>query len=378
HGAEVATRRGMPRFVLLDHLDQELLIDWRNPVTIEAFLAATRSDDKVALHELLPQPGEMPVRGPEGRFANEVVVPFLRRQPRPAALSPATIDRSPSRIRDSAPGAGDWLYWKLYTGYSTSDRLLVESIAPAMRRLTGEGRMSSWFFVRYTDTDHHLRLRIRGGDAGDLLRELGALFASLMESGWLAKVQLDTYARELERYGGPEQIDRIETLFAADSAAVVAALPYMQGDATLRWQTAAWGADRLLDDLGVREAHKLPLFELLSTEFSKEFDAPRDTREALARKTRELRGPLDAIFDDPALRPWQAAYDERSRVIASLALRMDREPPFEDGIITSLLHLHLNRVFRSQKREQERVLYDLLARRARSRAARMRTALTQG
>jgi thiopeptide-type bacteriocin biosynthesis protein len=375
-GAEVARRRGMPRFVLLEHLDQELLIDWQNPVTVEAFLSVARSDDKAVLHELLPQPEAMPVYGPEGRFANEVVIPFLRRQPR-AATTPWPVVTAPARIRHSAPGSGEWLYWKLYTGYSTGDRLLVESIAPAMQRLTREGRMSSWFFVRYTDTDHHLRLRVRGGDPADLLKELGALFASLMEGGWLAKVQLDTYARELERYGGAGQIDRAETLFAADTAAVISALPYIQGHPTLRWQTAAWGTDRLVDDLGIRDEHKLALFAFLSHEFGKELDAPRDTREALARKTRETRRELDAIFDDPALRPWQPAYDERSRVIASLALHLDREPPFADGIATSILHLHLNRVFRSQKREQERVLYDLLARRERSRAVRNGVAVTR-
>lgn len=368
-GAEVAKRRGMPRFVLLDHLDQELLIDWENRVSIDAFLAVVPADEKVAVQELLPQPDAMAVRGPEGRFTNETVVPFLRRQPRPVAAT-MPIAATSSRIRNFAPGGGEWLFWKLYTGYSTADRLLVESIVPAMQRLQQEGRMSSWFFVRYSDPDHHLRLRIRGGDAGDLLKELGPLFASLMERGWLAKVQLDTYARELERYGGPDQIDRIEVFFAADSAAVAAALPSIHSDARLRWQTAAWGTDRLIDDLGVRGMRKLELLERLCKDFGNELDAGRATREALARKTRETRVDLDAIFDNAALRPWQPGYDERSRVIASLALRLDREPPFEDGVAASLLHLHLNRVFRSSKREQERVLYDLLLRRERSRVAR--------
>ena len=96
------------------------------------------------------------------------------------------------------------------------------------------------------------------------MNELGKLFASLLESGWLAKVQLDTYERELERYGGAGQIERIETLFAADSVAVAAALPYIQSDPTLRWQTAAWGADRLLDDLGIHDENKLALLEQLT------------------------------------------------------------------------------------------------------------------
>jgi thiopeptide-type bacteriocin biosynthesis protein len=372
-GAEAAKRRGMPRFVLLQHLDNELPVDWENPLSIEAFLAVAH-DDKAVFQELLPLPEEMAVHGPEGRFTNEIVIPFLRRQPRKAEAK-VLISHTPPAMRSFSPGNSDWLFWKLYTGYSTADRLLVESIAPAMRRLQEEGRMSSWFFLRYSDPDNHLRLRIRGGDAGDLLKELGTLFASLMDSGRVTNVQLDTYTRELERYGGADQIERVEMLFAADSAAVAAALPYIQSDATLRWQTAAWGADRLIDDLGVREVHKPALLEHLSKEFGSEVDDGRTTREALARKTRETRPALDAIFEDATLRPWEPAYSHRSQVIASLALRLDREPPFQDGIIASLLHLHLNRVFRSMKRQQERVIYDLLLRRERSRVARMGAAV---
>src|SRR5205823_4045350 len=171
--------------------------------------------------------------------------------------------------------------------------------------LLQEERVASWFFVRYNDPDHHLRLRVQAGDAGDLLKELGTMFAALLESGRLSKVQLDTYVRETERYGGPDQIERVETLFAADSAAVAAALPYMQSDATLRWQTAAWGTGRLIGDLGIGGAQKLALLESLCTAFGDEVDDGRKTRDALARKTRATRAALDAIFDDSALRPWQ-------------------------------------------------------------------------
>jgi thiopeptide-type bacteriocin biosynthesis protein len=351
-GGAIAKKRGMPRFVLLDDSDQELLIDWENHVSIAAFLAIAGNAETVAVQELLPQPDAMPVHGPEGRFAHELCIPFGVRRPRLRFGSGKAEALPPhSKVRRFAPGGGEWLYWKLYTGYSTADRLLIESIAPAMRRLQQE-----WFFIRYSDPDHHLRLRVRGGDSGDLLRELGPLFASLLESGWLSKVQLDTYVREVERYGGIDQIARIETLFAADTQAVVAALPY----ATQRWQIAAWGTDRLLDDLGV---DKLALLERSSRWLGEELDAGRATRDALARKTRETRAELDTIFDDATPRPWQEAYEERSRIIASLGLRID------DDIASSLVHMHLNRMFRSQKREQERVLYDLLLRRSRSAVA---------
>ena len=43
----------------------------------------------------------------------------------------------------------------------------------------------------------------------------------LLEDGQLWRLQLDTYEREVERYGGPEGMVLAERLFQADSEAVL-------------------------------------------------------------------------------------------------------------------------------------------------------------
>ena len=70
---------------------------------------------------------------------------------------------------------------------------------------------------------------------------------------------LDTYEREVERYGGPESIDRAERAFAADSQAV-ADLLRLRARGRLRLERtllAVTSLDLLLQGLGLPAAERL-------------------------------------------------------------------------------------------------------------------------
>jgi len=53
----------------------------------------------------------------------------------------------------------EWIYFKLYSGAQTADRILESSIKPSMDNLL-KGKIDQWFFVRYADPDLHLRVRV--------------------------------------------------------------------------------------------------------------------------------------------------------------------------------------------------------------------------
>src|SRR5205814_7998372 len=77
--------------------------------------------------------------------------------------------------------------------------------------------------------------------------------APLLDTGELWRLQLDTYEREVERYGGDTGIRLAERVFHADSDAVLAIVSELTGDAgaDLRWRVALRGVDLLFDDLGL-------------------------------------------------------------------------------------------------------------------------------
>jgi lantibiotic biosynthesis protein len=364
-------RRRMPRFMLLVDGDNELAVDWTNIVMIDAFTAIAHERGAV-LDEMLPAPGELPVRGPEGRFTNEILLPFVRKQPAERRWKMGT-PASYAVTRAFPPGS-EWLFLKIYCGYATEDRLIAETILPAMRRLRAEGKMDGWFFIRFLDPEMHLRLRVHGAPEVLWSSVYGALrdaLAPALESGAVSRLQLDTYTREIERYGGAEGIRVAEALFEADSETVAEVMPFM-ADAELRWQLAAYGSDRLLEDCGLGFDERVSLLHGLCEDFGREYGNDRALRDDLARKNRAVRPKLDALFAGAASQPWFAAYEERSRRTRPLVARLRAatpDAPF-DEIAGSYLHMHLNRVFRFVPRRQERVLYDVLHRRYLSGRAR--------
>ncbi|KFA93239.1 lantibiotic dehydratase, partial [Archangium violaceum] len=147
---------GLPRFVGVTDADNVLPVDLDNVLSVETFVHLVKDRDHA---ELVEFPDEARcAHGPEGRFVNELVVPFVRTD-RPAAAEPRP--RSASLPRSFAPGS-EWLYAKLYTGTATADRVLCEAVAPLMREALASGDADHGFFIRYGDPDWHVRLRLHG------------------------------------------------------------------------------------------------------------------------------------------------------------------------------------------------------------------------
>ena len=159
--------------------------------------------------------------------------------------------------RTFAPGS-EWLYVKAYTGTASADRILTDAVGPLIARLRDTGVIDRWFFLRYADPDHHLRLRLHGEPAALREHALPALTDALSATSPTApcgRSSTDTYDREVERYGGDDGIDLAEQIHAADSDAVLDVLGMLDGDAWrgdgTRWKLCLYATDRLLADAGL-------------------------------------------------------------------------------------------------------------------------------
>lgn len=388
--------RGLPRLVSVADGDRSLMADFDNVLSVEAFVDHARSLDEAILEECFPGPGDLCARGPEGAFAHELVVPFVATvEPRlapdrppardPAAAAGAGAARAAAVTRRFPPGS-EWLYAKLYAAPSLVDALLRDTIAPLRDEGLHQGTIDAWHFLRYEDPDWHLRVRFHGGPGlrRSLLPALEAAVAPWLADGRVWRLQLDTYERELERYGGPEGIRIAERIFAADSDMaldLLAGLAPGDGGADERWRTAVLATEALLDDLtlsedekgwALRDARRFAVRQLgadqrLQDDLSRRF---RHERPALEARSKALRAAGEAA--PPALRPLRA----RSQRLAPAAaeLRSLEASGLLSATVADLavsyVHMSLNRLLRSSHRRQELVIYDFLLRLQRSRLAR--------
>jgi hypothetical protein len=122
------------------------------------------------------------------------------------------------------PPGSEWLYAKLYTGTATADQVLRQVVRPVTETALRCGAADGWFFIRYGDPDWHLRLRLHGQPKRlqeEVWPALRAAVVPLLDNGRVWRMQLDTYEREVERYGGAEGIELAERLFQADSEAML-------------------------------------------------------------------------------------------------------------------------------------------------------------
>jgi thiopeptide-type bacteriocin biosynthesis protein len=267
------------------------------------------------------------------------------------------------------------LFVKYYAGYTVCDALLRE-LAPVLRGVVADGLADRWFFLRYQDPDWHIRLRITGKPealVGQVLPRLAACMKPLFELGRVWKVQLDTYEREIERYGGAGAIELAERLFCADSEAAIATHEAYVGDegAELAWRAAILGADRLLGDLGLDVTAKRALYTHMRDEFGREVGMDTEFQRRLGEKYRRVRPDIDgALAADPAgpLAAAVAAFDRRSATLAPIVeglaqrhARGELATPIPE-LARSFIHMHCNRMFAAAPRSQELVLYDLLRR----------------
>jgi thiopeptide-type bacteriocin biosynthesis protein len=377
--------RRLPRYVALADRDKELVIDLDNVLSVAALVHHLRGRRVALLVEMFPGPEALCVTGPEGRFVHELTVPFVQAAPRSEAdkaVPPATT----SFVRRRFPPGSEWLYAKLYTGTGTADRILDHLVGPLVRSLLSVGAVDAWFFVRYADPDWHLRLRLHGEPRrlhAEVLPGLEAAAAPLLEAGQLWRLQLDTYEREVERYGGDRGIELAEQVFAADSEAVLTILGPLWGDAglDLRWRLAMCGIDLLFEDLGLTLQEKRSAARRAREGFGREFGIDGDFRGQVSRRYRAERARLEALLDPahdppPPLAAGLEALRRRSLRLAPVAAELrqldqaGRLSATMSDIAMSHAHMHANRLLRSAQRAQELVLYELLERAYSSQAAR--------
>jgi thiopeptide-type bacteriocin biosynthesis protein len=290
------------------------------------------------------------------------------------------------------PGS-EWLYVKVYTGNKTADRILTEHIKPLTEQWLAEGLIDKWFFIRYHDPEPHLRLRFHHASRKDfwvtVLTQLHAALDPLLQNGMVAKVLTDTYQREIERYGA-RTMTLSEDLFCADSVAVAGFLDLIEGDEgeRYRWLFALRNVDTLLDDFGLDLEAKDRLMRGLQNWFYAEFNKQNKTSRLLHSLNDKYRAETRAIESilgpQPETSPLQPGLDcfrrrsERNRrLVADLEQLRNTSPattPTNEALLSSYIHMTLNRTFIARQRMHELVIYHYLSRYYESSLARRKAA----
>ncbi|MBU6120252.1 lantibiotic dehydratase [Hymenobacter siberiensis] len=356
----------LPRLFVLVEGDNELLIDADNDLLVRIWLDAIRKLSNFRLKEFLGNPAASPVHDATGRPYAQQFIGLLVHQ-HASYPAPAPKQKLPETTVQRAFILGtEWLYYKLYCGQKIADQVLLTIIHPLTQELLAQGLIDNWFFIRYSDPDNHLRVRFhlpQPQQIGHVIQRIQAYLAPLSADGSIWKIQTETYQRELERYG-PSAIALTEALFGYQSTALLHMLLATEQQPDTAPDNWLWGLgaiEELLNAFGYCLAQKVLLLESMRDTFAREFALDKDLKLQLATKYRNARPAIQQALAQAATTALPAALVAIAQQINTLAAE-GRLVVAKNQLMSSYLHMLLNRLIPAEARLHELVLYDFLYR----------------
>jgi len=374
----------VPRYVHIGFTDNRLLLDLRCAAHLEELrneLRRLRPEESFTIQEALPRPDEHWLRGPEGHYVTELVIPLGLRTDAVSGTAAANLAirrddlathasinaASPAGTRLMAPGS-EWLFAKLYCPRSAADDFIALEMRPFAEEILSAHLADEWFFVRYSDAEgFHVRLRLRGAPGqlvGEALPALCAWANRMMAEGVCTRFAFDTYDREIERYGGEAGLVVAESIFSADSRAAASILNLVHRRIVQidRTTLAAVSIDDLLASLGLDEVARLHWY-------GRQADARHDAGPEYRMRKVQLRTLLSDpqhLVAEVGGEALLGVFAERRAALRPQAARLRELAGSGDlaqstaAMLGSFVHLHCNRLCASDRAGEARVLGLLL------------------
>ncbi|WP_294220871.1 thiopeptide-type bacteriocin biosynthesis protein [uncultured Chryseobacterium sp.] len=264
------------------------------------------------------------------------------------------------------PGS-EWIYLKIYTGIKTADLVLNESIESIAQFLEKKNYITKWFFIRYNDPKPHLRIRFlltNIQNYSTVLKSVTASLQNFVKSGEISNIVVDSYNREIERYG-EHTIEDAETLFHKNTELALKCLSYEDEEKII---VSLFLIDHILDKINLSVSEKLEWIRNFNEAFKKEFNADKKLNSQLDRKYRDFKPKyLNFRNSDDFSEERSAMISNIEESYTALYNIINYNESQSLGIILSdlfqsIFHMNINRIFISNQRLFEMIIYDYLLR----------------
>jgi thiopeptide-type bacteriocin biosynthesis protein len=266
----------------------------------------------------------------------------------------------------------EWIYFKIYTGFRSADKLIIEHINPFVTQLITNNIINEFFFIRYNDPDFHIRLRLKLHDNSSfnaIFQLFETTFKSPIKNGLIINVQCDTYQREIERYG-QNTIDFVESIFYYDSFSIIKLVQYInQSDNAeqLRWLVSLSMINDLLDMFEF-DIHSKATFLRNLSELSRidQNFTQKSKYKILSNKYRQnkiiIENQLERNISSVENRIREYRNTELSPIIRTiLSIESNNKLAVtKNELVASIIHMSMNRLFEYRNRTFEMVIYFFL------------------
>lgn len=244
----------------------------------------------------------------------------------------------------------NWLYLRIFTGRVFCDQLIGDILKPVIHQYNQNHKEPLWFFIRYNNPRHHLRLRFKTQDSIQLLHSINQLLEPFVCQGTIWEVELATYKREVERYQ-QTNIEICEHIFSNESSLISSLLSQRLSHNQYTLLSIAL-TNLYIDILFENPENKLSFLSQNFKFFKEELKLDKTTLKGLNKKYSESFYELES-FD---FHTYEKEFPFISRFLYEQKKRI-KELSNVNEIAGSLIHMFINRCFHSDPRMMEMTVY---------------------
>ena len=356
----------LPKEVFLMDHDRELFVNFNNNLSVRAFLDEVKNKKSIVLKELYKYKKQRGVSR-----ANKFFLPLYPQKQ--TVQAPLKKIRNNETIRGKFLPGSEVLFLKIYGGNKILEEIFLTKIFPMLERRVEVGIVRKWFFMRFNDPEHHIRLRIffpPESNQQEVLTELNGILSIYINNDVIWKCNIDTYVRELERYKG-SNILVAEEVFYFDSIYISQLLNTLNEDVEgeqKRWLSALQNINNLFDISGFTLEERSTIMRFLRKSFFQEFGADKSLQKVINDKYRSYRSSINEWINPTNEKLKHTEYEklleDRALGITNILVNSRKEIGDDDftSTILSYIHMTCNRLFLAQPRKHELLVYDFLDR----------------
>lgn len=348
---------GMPRWIAIKEGDNEFPIDTQDQSSLKVlrrFLDKKRPIEIIEWLHFTEGLSENP------HYTNQVILPVQTIPVKRVAIPQFKKSHiEPTIPRTFLPGSQIFSL-KIYCGAFYSDMILHEMLATLGKQLIKLNWVSSFFFIRYRDPHYHLRIRFflntnKPNSFEYVLSECMRVAQDLEEKQLLWKVDISTYNREMERYGA-KNIEFVERIFYHDSVCILDLEQRFSEDEKAKTLYAVANVDYWLKLMNYKLNEKLKIVTIFKESYKMEFADKLDFK-AINSLYRSLKTEMIDFFEKTDF----VEFRSRNSNISKDGLTMPSEGLLSlEQCLIDLIHMSQNRLFSTDQRIQEYLVYEML------------------
>lgn len=367
------TEWSVPNIIYQVEADNRLMFKLDNKIHLNELLNILKKKKDLQITDVECDVNNLWVNNPQGNYISEIVVPFVKNniistedngnniiKSKKQSIDISTLDDK----RTIFPG-DEWLFLKLYGNYTREEELIAFEIDNICKEFIEANYIDEFFFMRYSDPEHHIRLRFKGNPEKlftKALPKLNKWFKSIKNDGLLSRVEIDTYVQEIERYGGIDTIDYVEKVFFQDSI-LVSNILFLKRLNRINMdidEIALCSVISYLNDFNIDYLDQIKLLDLIikPSENRKKFQENRDRYIFIANSDNNwetLRSTEEGTQLYNILKTRSSAIKEYTTELEKLNKSNNLMNSLEN-IFLSVIHLHCNRLFGTDRQKEREIL----------------------